>query len=178
MDYVAYRSNELMGQYHLTVNLDKKEFLMPHKFGVGLKLREQTGFGNSVPDALFMLMCCSNGKGGGDFEDNQNNMIGRWAGDRVAVIGDYAEATDLPMLWDAANIYKMCHSLSECEDYECTSDAPSHYLDISDMVIPVMMLNDDELYIDTDSVGWRSRKPKYTEPKEMISMDEMLGAGS
>ena len=161
-----------MGQYHLTVNLDKKEFLMPHKFGVGLKLREQTGFGNSVPDALFMLMCCSNGKGGGDFIDNQNNMIGRWAGDRIAVVGDYALSTDLPMLWDAANIYKMCHGLNDCAEYDCTSSVSSHYLDITDMIIPVMMMNDEELYIDINAEGWRSRKRPDTD--NMISMDEIL----
>ena len=162
-----------MGQYHLTVNLDKKEFLLPHKFGVGLKLREQTGIGNSIPDALFMLLACSNGKGGGDFQDNQNTMIGRWTGDRIAVVGDYAESTDLSMMWDAGNIYKMCHNLNECEEYECTADASSHYVDISDLVIPVMMLNDPNLNIDMDSMGWRSRKPK-----EMVSFDEILGAGS
>ena len=30
-----------MGQYHYTVNLDKKEYLVPHKLGDGLKLLEQ-----------------------------------------------------------------------------------------------------------------------------------------
>ena len=58
-----------MGQYHLTVNLDKKEFLMPHKLGVGLKLREQLGSRDSTPDALFILLACSNGYGGGDLGD-------------------------------------------------------------------------------------------------------------
>ena len=64
-------------------------------------------------------------------------------------------------------------SLNECEEYECTADASSHYVDISDLVIPVMMLNDPNLNIDMDSMGWRSRKPK-----EMVSFDEILGAGS
>ena len=163
-----------MGQYHLTVNLDRKEFLMPHKLGVGLKLREQTGFGNSIPDALFMLLAASNGYGGGDFQDNQNKIIGRWAGDRVAVIGDYAMSTDLPMMWDAEHLYHLCHDLNACKEYDCTADIASHYLDITDMVIPVMMMNDDELYIDVTSSGWRSRKPSYTEPHDMVSMDDML----
>jgi len=166
-----------MGQYHLTVNLDKKEFLMPHKFGVGLKLLEQYGVPSGIPDALFMLMCCSNGYGGGDFQDNSNTIVGKWAGDRVAVIGDYAVDGDLPMMWDAKHIYSMCHNLSECEDYECTADASSHYMDISDMVITVMMLNDPDLHIDTNEVGWRGRQAKML-PDNMISMDEMLGAGS
>jgi len=29
-----------MGQYYFIVNLDKKEYLHPHKLGDGLKLRE------------------------------------------------------------------------------------------------------------------------------------------
>jgi len=33
-----------MGQYHLTINLDKKEFLVPQKFGCGSKLAEQAGY--------------------------------------------------------------------------------------------------------------------------------------
>ena len=161
-----------MGQYHLTVNLDKKEFLMPHKLGVGLKLREQTGFGNSIPDALFML-ACSNGKGGGDFQDNQNNIVGRWAGDRIAIVGDYAESTDLPMMWDAANIYSLCHEYGDqCGGDGCTADTSSHYFDITDMVIPVMMLNDDRLFIDVASDGWRSRKRPDTDA--MVSMDDIL----
>ena len=44
-----------MGQYHLTVNLDKKEFLMPHKFGVGLKLLEQYGVPSGTPDAFIYV---------------------------------------------------------------------------------------------------------------------------
>ncbi len=177
MDYIACRSSKLMGQYHLTVNLDKKEFLMPHKFGVGLKLLEQYGVPSGTPDALFMLMCCSNGMGGGDFNDNQNNIIGRWAGDRIAVVGDYANEDSLPMMWDAKNIFNMCHDLSECESNECTSDVSSHYMDISDMVIPVMMLNDPDLHIDIKEIGWRGRQVKMN-MDNMVSMDEMLGAGS
>lgn len=33
-----------MGQYHYVVNLDKKQYLRPHRFGDGLKLLE---FGSS-----------------------------------------------------------------------------------------------------------------------------------
>jgi len=150
---------KLMGQYHLTVNLDKKEFLMPHKLGVGLKLREQTDTICSTPDALFMLLACSNGKGGGDFQDNQNQMIGRWAGDRIAVVGDYASQDDLPMMFDAGNIYKLCHTYPlDCDMDGCTADGSSHYLDITDMLIPVMMLNEPGLYINTDEPGWRKRE--------------------
>ena len=148
-----------MGQYHLTVNLDKKEFLMPHKLGVGLMLREQMQSANSTPDALFMLLACSNGRGGGDLLDNENHLIGRWAGDRLAVVGDYSEPDDLPMMFQAQSIYGLCHTYPlDCTDNQCTADISSHYLDITDMLIPVMMMNDPGLYINTDETGWRKRE--------------------
>jgi len=129
-----------MGQYHLTVNLDKKEFLMPHKLGVGLKLLEQVGVEWSTPDALFMLLASSNGQGSGDFQDDANNMVGRWAGDKIVVIGDYANREELPMQFGADSIYGLCHTFgAECEERECTSDVSSHYLDISDLIITVMI---------------------------------------
>lgn len=169
-----------MGQYHLTVNLDKKEFLMPHKFGVGLKLREQFGVHYGVQDALLMLLACSSGAGGGDFlhdtfipyKSDKNGMIGRWAGDRIAIVGDYATADDLPMMWDAENIYQLCHSYrTDCDEYGCTADVSSHYLDISDMIIPVMMANDSGFKLDIKSEGWRSRQRMAD---DMVSMDDLL----
>ena len=164
-----------MGQYHITVNLDKKEFLMTHKFGVGLKLREQFGVHYGVQDALLMLLACSNGYGGGDFiGEDKNHMIGRWAGDRIAIVGDYAIADNLPMMWDAANIYNLCHEYGDqCGGDGCIADSSSHYLDISDMIIPMMMENDGEFQLDygSDGLGWRSRKPMV---ENMVSMDDIL----
>ena len=155
-----------MGQYHLTVNLDKKEFLMPHKLGVGLKLREQLGSSDSTPDALFILLACSNGYGGGDFFDTDNHMVGRWGGDKIAVVGDYAEPSDLPMMFGAASIYSLCHTFQlECPEWGCVADASSHYLDITDLIIPVMELNNPSLKIDMNSPGWRYKY--YTDSKEV-----------
>jgi len=144
-----------MGQYHVTVNLDKKEFIMPHKLGVGLKLREQLGSLDSTPDALFILLACS---GGGDLGDTDNNMVGKWAGDRIAVVGDYAQSDDLPMMFGAESIYQLCHSYQvECSEWGCVADASSHYLDITDLIIPVMELNSPGLKIDMESKGWRNK---------------------
>ena len=81
-----------MGQYHEVYNLDKKERIYPHAIDNGLKLYEQVGFLPSTSTALFALLANSNGRGGGDFPDH--DYIGRWAGDRVLVQGDYAEAGD------------------------------------------------------------------------------------
>ena len=81
-----------MGQYHKTYNIDKCEFIHPHKIDNGLKMWEQIGFLRSTSTALFLLLANSNGRGGGDVPEHP--MIGRWAGDRIVVQGDYVEPTD------------------------------------------------------------------------------------
>ena len=82
----------MMGQYHLTVNLTKKEFIHPHHLGDGLKLMEQAGSSEGTGAALLLLLAASNGRGGGDAEAHP--LIGSWAGDRIAVVGDYADDAD------------------------------------------------------------------------------------
>lgn len=79
-----------MGQYYKIVNLDKREYLHPHKLSSGLKLME---LANSFPaTALPVLLSAGSGRGGGDFGDESpTSVAGRWAGDRVVVIGDYAD---------------------------------------------------------------------------------------
>ena len=81
-----------MGQYHKVYNVDKKEMLHAHKLGLGLKLMEQVGFSRSTADILFFLLANSDGRGGGDAD--KHPLIGRWAGDRIVVQGDYAEPGD------------------------------------------------------------------------------------
>ena len=54
-----------MGQYHIIVNLDKKEYLHPHNFNDGLKFLEFVNSGTTL--AMCVLMAHSNGLGGGDF---------------------------------------------------------------------------------------------------------------
>lgn len=85
-----------MGQYHKLYNLDKREYVHPHRLDNGIKLLEQVGHNKSTASALFLLVANSNGRGGGDAE--AHHMIGRWAGDRVLVQGDYAEPTDAAFL--------------------------------------------------------------------------------
>jgi len=108
-----------MGQYHLTVNLDKKEFLDPHTLGNGLKLIEQASNPNpGIPAALFVLLACANGRGGGDLSPNP--IVGRWAGDRIAVVGDYSEPSDIDG-YDASRIYEQCRSSYRYLEPESTS---------------------------------------------------------
>lgn len=80
-----------MGQYFLIMNLDKEEYLHPHKMGCGLKLWEICT--NNQIGVLPFLLRKSSSSGGGDYygvEDSE--YCGRWAGDRIAVIGDYDES--------------------------------------------------------------------------------------
>lgn len=104
-----------MGQYHLVANLSRKEFIDPHKLGVGLKLVEQLHSRASTPHAIFILLAASNGtggRGGGDLRGAGPDVIGRWAGDQIAIIGDYAEESDLPK-HNAKKIYEQISNSKE-----------------------------------------------------------------
>ena len=90
-----------MGQYHKVYNLDKREFIHAHQIDNGLKLLkllEQCGPGDepTTSDAVWLLLANSNGRGGGDAP--KHPMVGRWAGDRLLVQGDYAEDKDAAYL--------------------------------------------------------------------------------
>lgn len=125
-----------MGQYWYVVNLDKKEFVHPHKLGTGLKLWEQLANHPGTGAALIILCAAMpEARGGGDFDLDanwhgpertfpENNVtpgpmpeeypaiakrtIGRWAGDRIALIGDYAKKGDLPNSDIPANMIMAC----------------------------------------------------------------------
>ncbi len=93
-----------MGQYHCLVNLDKKEYVSPHRLGLGAKQREHNGpFDGSLADALYLLTIASPARGGGDWA--LTPISGAWAGNRVAVLGDYTEDGDLPDSPEAGNLY-------------------------------------------------------------------------
>jgi len=78
-----------MGQYFLLVNLDKREYVYPIYVSTGMKLIELcvNNFGALL---LFLLRKSSEG-GGGDI-DKPYKYAGRWAGDRVVLVGDYDES--------------------------------------------------------------------------------------
>jgi hypothetical protein len=113
-----------MGQYYLIANIDKKEFIYPHKFGDGLKLLEFGADGCGTMTGLAILLADGNNRSGGDLQSN-HEIIGSWAGDRIVVAGDYADEgkfTDDPTI----NLF----------DY-----AQEHYKDVSDAVITAMCDN-------------------------------------
>jgi hypothetical protein len=96
-----------MGQYHYIVNLDKKEFVNPGKFGDGLKLMEFGLSGRGAMAALAVLLSNSRHMGGGDLNSDDTEYYGRWAGDRIVIAGDYAGEGDACEK-DGDNIYTQC----------------------------------------------------------------------
>ena len=126
-----------MGQYWNPVNLDKKEFIIdPYMLASGVKLWEQIANAPGVGAALIVLTAAMpEQRGGGDFDLERNwhgperpgpeyssrpapmppdyqvvahRTIGRWAGDRIALVGDYTEDSDLPAEFQASAIYGRC----------------------------------------------------------------------
>jgi hypothetical protein len=80
-----------MGQYFIVVNLTKKQYISPHDFGDDAKLQDFGLSSHGTMSALAVLLASSNGRGGGDLDSNLP-IIGSWAGDQIAIVGDY----DLP----------------------------------------------------------------------------------
>lgn len=131
-----------MGQYWIPVNLDKQEFIDPHKLATGLKLWEQMANHPGTGAALIVLCAAMPARrGGGDLDLNENwhgtertqapehdaspgpmpedyptiagKTIGRWAGDRIALVGDYAEDSDLATEHKASEIFNKCQAKTE-----------------------------------------------------------------
>jgi hypothetical protein len=74
-----------MGQAFYIANLDKRECIHPHDMGDGYKLLEL----NYSLNALAMLLANSK-----DHPWADAPMLGRWAGDRIVVMGEYEAADD------------------------------------------------------------------------------------
>ena len=78
-----------MGEYFRIVNLDKKEYLDPHECEGGVKFWEVV-VNPKMPQLLAYIL---------------NNYDGIWAGDRIAIVGDYDES------WsgvEKCSIYELC----------------------------------------------------------------------
>ncbi len=129
-----------MGQYWVPVNLDKREFVDPHNLGTGLKLWEQIANHPGTGAALLILMAAMpERRGGGDLQPHP--IIGHWAGDRIAVVGDYAEDEDLNAEHKAKSIWE-----------ECFGEVPT-YRDVS---LDVCMVIACELGGEFKGEGWRN----------------------
>ena len=141
-----------MGQYHYLVNLTKKHVVYPHQIGNGLKLKEQVGWRYSTATALVMLLAASSkdgGRGGGDFRA-EHPLVGSWAGDRIAFVGDYAEAGDIPGC-DAAVLYAQCN-VACCPDEK--GDKPVGWQDWTNISAQVRDMMAAEFNIRYAGTGW------------------------
>ena len=126
-----------MGQYHTPVNFTKKEYISPHKLGTGLKLCEQIAQQYGTGSALLVLLACSNGRGGGDLREHPTeDVVGRWAGDVVIMVGDYAEEDDVLSV--------------DVTDFHMNED---QYTDVSELVCQIL---ESELQIQYADGGWRN----------------------
>lgn len=132
-----------MGQYHIICNIDKKEYLHPHKFGQGLKFLEFAASGDGIMFGLAFLLADSQGRGGGDIRSG-SELLGSWAGDRIVITGDCGDETYVPEEEpDTDNLY----------DY-----ARLNYTDISDPVIAAISKAEPRSRlagINLGEIGWR-----------------------
>lgn len=158
-----------MGQYHYLVNLDKKQVVNPHQIGNGLKLHEQVGWNYCTATALVMLLASASrdgGRGGGDFRCG-HALVGSWAGDRIAFVGDYAEADDIPNA-DAPELYAVAgwashdHDLSDAETDEekAVAAKAAEWINISAQVRQMMS---NEFGITYSGDGWLRITEKNTD---------------
>lgn len=127
-----------MGQYHVLVNLDKKEYLHPHRMGSGLKLGEWNQ--SMMMVALSVLLADNNGAGGGDIFKEETgpggyrlpaDHSGRWAGDRIVITGDYTDPETYKEERKGCNLYG---SLDDDEEH-----GKSEFKDISSLMRESLM---------------------------------------
>ena len=84
-----------MGEYFTICNFDRKEFLDAGVFGHGHKPGDflHGALQHGVLEGLLHLLCRSGSSQRADV------MLGRWAGERVAVVGDYYSGTVGGVAW-------------------------------------------------------------------------------
>jgi hypothetical protein len=81
-----------MPQNYIIINEDKREYIHPYTFDDGAMF-ECFGYGrNATLTGLAFLLTYhqNNGLGGGDWKTNNGIIMGRWARDRIRIIGDQA----------------------------------------------------------------------------------------
>ena len=86
--------NEHMGQYFIAVNKTKKEYIRSWDIGGTAKLWEWCV--QRTAGIFPYLLRKSNEGGGGDVQLDNPKFAGRWAGDKVYLVGDY----------DKSNLYE------------------------------------------------------------------------
>ncbi len=126
-----------------------------------------------------MLLAASNVYGGGDFcAEGPRGVVGRWAGDRIATVGDYAEPDDLAPEHEVEFVYYLCGTREQVSeraahllDYSgrcgrtgyaeraARLEGREPYSDITPLVRAYLEREGIALY--GDGAGWTSRTPPY-----------------
>jgi hypothetical protein len=108
-----------MGQYHHPVCIEAEEGLDPADMDSGAKEGEQ-GFNRpSTPAAIVALVCARGGNMPADC--SQSPLIGRWAGKRVLIQGDYAEDDDIPD-WKGPRLSKLYRAMRPVDERKPKKD--------------------------------------------------------
>src|SRR5258708_18152695 len=98
-----------MAQYHHPVYNTAEEIIIPHGMERGLNECEQGFSRPSTPNAIVALVCARGGNMPADC--SQSPLIGRWAGKRVLIQGDYAEDDDIPG-WKGPRLSKLYSTMT------------------------------------------------------------------
>jgi hypothetical protein len=101
-----------MGQYHPPVCIEAEEGLSPSAMDGGAKEGEQGFSRPGTPNAIVALVCARGGNMPADC--SQSPLIGRWAGKRVLIQGDYAEE-DIPG-WKGPRLSKLYRAMTPPEE--------------------------------------------------------------
>ena len=106
-----------MGQYYKVINVDKKEYISPWDFDSGAKLLEWS-------------YICSDGHANHFVAKMVQLMTGSWKGDRVYVVGDYAELEGQENTAYAASLADLEYDLEWLGKYDENEDrAPLYFCD-------------------------------------------------
>ena len=108
-----------MGQYHHPVCIEAEEGLNPAGMDSGLKEGEQGFSRPSTPNAIIVLVCARGGNMPADC--SQSPLIGRWAGKRVLVQGDYAKDGDIRG-WKGPKLSKLYRAMTPVEERKPKKD--------------------------------------------------------
>lgn len=123
-----------MGQYYKIINLDKKQYLNPHKFGDGLKLMEFGSSGDGTMLALAVLLVEGNNRGGGDLRSD-HPIVGTWSRNRIVVAGDYADAEREGEFYDPEQDDRTLYSMLDDEE----GKPANGWQDVSDLVLSALV---------------------------------------
>ena len=165
-----------MGQYFIIVNLDKKEYLHPHKLASGLKFWEILASNSATRVLAFLLRQSSEG-GGGDYnektyEEDKRSFCGRWAGDKITIVGDY----------DDSQLFEKCQSVADMNQHNEWCLKEKHFdrmltkdklfKDITDKVLRQYnpFIEIEEYQVGLTSDGWRENKKKSDSKKACPDM--------